>query len=170
MYNLYNLQFPIQQLLFWCLLTPPPVLTPSCISSSPAAGPSAEGEPQLEDVPIEALGLLLKSVSDQLAFLERVSQLVGKNMDELSQAMMKIFDTSISSILCKSSRLTNISALGASIVPALCRILRDPFRIKILAQISLSFSLYNIFFDYGRRLSFENEKVDAKHLPTRLRK
>ena len=69
---------------------PPPVLTPSCISSSPAAGPSAEGEPQLEDVPIEALGLLLKSVSDQLAFLERVSQLVGKNMDELSQTMMKI--------------------------------------------------------------------------------
>ena len=69
---------------------PPPVLTPSCISSSPAAGPSAEGEPQLEDMPIEALGLLLKSVSDQLAFLERVSQLVGKNMDELSQTMIKI--------------------------------------------------------------------------------
>ena len=38
----------------------------------------------MEDMPIEALGLLLKSVSDQLAFLERVSQLVGKNMDELS--------------------------------------------------------------------------------------
>ena len=47
-------------------------------------------EPQLEDMPIEAPGLLLKSVSDQLAFLERVSQLVGKNMDELSQTMMKI--------------------------------------------------------------------------------